>query len=217
MDEMKSDMCGSAVVLGVLKAISLLKPNINVVGIIPSTENLVGAKAYKPGDVLKAYNGKTIEVLNTDAEGRIILSDALSYASKHYEPEYIIDFATLTGAVLVALGHIATGILGTNNSLIEEVKKSSDATGEKVWELPLWPEFCDQVKSNIADVKNMGLPGQAGTIAGAAFLKESVGKDIPWVHFDIAGTAWGVKPDSINPKGSATGWGVRLVLDLMKI
>ncbi len=217
MDEMKYDMCGSAVVLGVLKAISLLKPNINVVGIIPSTENLVGAKAYKPGDVLKAYNGKTIEVLNTDAEGRIILSDALSYASKHYEPEYIIDFATLTGAVLVALGHIATGILGTNNSLIEEVKKSSDATGEKVWELPLWPEFCDQVKSNIADVKNMGLPGQAGTIAGAAFLKEFVGKDIPWVHFDIAGTAWGVKPDSINPKGSATGWGVRLVLDLMKI
>ncbi len=217
MDEMKYDMCGSAVVLGVLKAISLLKPNINVVGIIPSTENLVGAKAYKPGDVLKAYNGKTIEVLNTDAEGRIILSDALSYASKHYEPEYIIDFATLTGAVLVALGHIATGILGTDNILIEAVKKSSVATGEKVWELPLWPEFCEQVKSDIADVKNMGLPGQAGTIAGAAFLKEFVGKDIPWVHFDIAGTAWGVKPDSLNPKGSATGWGVRLVLDLMKV
>jgi len=217
MDEMKYDMCGSAVVLGVLKAISLLKPSINVVGIIPSTENLVGAKAYKPGDVLKAYNGKTIEVLNTDAEGRIILSDALSYASRHYKPEYIIDFATLTGAVLVALGHIATGILGTDDLLIQEVKKSSAATGEKVWELPLWPEFCDQVKSDIADVKNMGLPGQAGTIAGAAFLKEFVGKDIPWVHFDIAGTAWGVKPDSLNPKGSATGWGVRLVLDLMKV
>ena len=97
------------------------------------------------------------------------------------------------------------------------MKKSSTVTGEKVWELPLWPEFCDQVKSDIADVKNMGLPGQAGTIAGAAFLKEFVGKDIPWVHFDIAGTAWGVKPDSLNPKGSATGWGVRLVLDLMKI
>jgi leucyl aminopeptidase len=217
MDEMKYDMCGSTVVLGVFKAIAALKPEINIVGIIPSTENLLGAKAYKPGDILKAYNGKTIEILNTDAEGRVILSDALSYASKHYKPEYILDFATLTGAVLAALGHIATGIMGTNNDLINEVKKSSKFTGEKVWELPLWPEFCKQVESNIADVKNTGAPGQAGTIAGAAFLKEFVGEEIPWVHFDIAGTAWGVKPDSINPRNSATGWGVRLVLDMLKV
>jgi leucyl aminopeptidase len=217
MDEMKYDMCGSTVVLGVFKAIAALKPEMNVVGIIPSTENLLGAKAYKPGDILKAYNGKTIEILNTDAEGRVILSDALSYASKHYKPEYILDFATLTGAVLAALGHIATGIMGTNNELINEVKKSSKSTGEKVWELPLWPEFCKQVESNIADVKNTGAPGQAGTIAGAAFLKEFVSEEIPWVHFDIAGTAWGVKPDSINPRNSATGWGVRLVLDMLKV
>ena len=215
MDEMKYDMCGSAVVLGVFKALAALKPKLNVVGIVPSTENLVGAKAYKPGDILTAYNGKTIEVLNTDAEGRLILADGLSYASKHYEPEYILDFATLTGAVLVALGHVAAGVLGTDEDLMRLVKESSVNAEEKVWELPLWPEFCKQVKSKIADVKNTGAARQAGTIAGAAFLKEFVGGRIPWVHFDIAGTAWGGKPTSIDPKGSATGWGVRLVLDLI--
>jgi leucyl aminopeptidase len=215
MDEMKYDMCGSSVVLGVFKALASLKPKLNVVGIIPSTENLNGGKAYKPGDILNAYNGKTIEVLNTDAEGRLILADGLSYASKHYDPEYILDFATLTGAVLVALGHVATGVMGTDDDLMKKIKKSSSSTGEKVWEFPLWPEFCKQVQSDIADVKNTGAPMQAGSIAGGAFLKEFVDDSIPWVHFDIAGTAWGAKTDSINPKGSATGWGVRLVLDMM--
>jgi len=217
MDEMKYDMCGSAVVLGVMRALAILKPKLNVVAIIPSTENLNGAKAYKPGDILTAYNGKTIEVLNTDAEGRLILADGLSYASKHYDPEYILDFATLTGAVLVSLGHIATGVMGTNDDLMKKVKKSSNSVGEKVWELPLWPEYCKQVQSKIADVKNTGAPMQAGSIAGGAFLMEFVGEKIPWVHFDIAGTAWGTKPDSINPKRSATGWGIRLVLDMMNI
>ena len=217
MDEMKYDMCGSTVVLGVFKALALLKPNINVVGIIPSTENLNGGKAYKPGDVLTAYNGKTMEILNTDAEGRVILADGLSYASKHYDPEYILDFATLTGAVLISLGHIATGVMGTNEDLMEKVKSSAKASSEKVWELPLWDEYCEQVQSDIADVKNMGAPMQAGSIAGGAFLKEFVKKDIPWVHFDIAGTAWGVDPSSIHPKGSATGWGIRLVLDMMDV
>ena len=215
MDEMKYDMCGATVVLGVFKAVSDLQPKINLVGIIPSTENLSGSKAYKPGDILSAYNGKTIEVLNTDAEGRLILADALSYASKHYNPEFILDFATLTGAVLVALGNIATGILGNDKALLKKIKKASKKSGEKVWELPLWSEYCKQVESTIADVKNTGALGQAGTIAGAAFLKAFVNKDIPWVHFDIAGTAWGVKPSNINPKGSATGWGIRLVLDLI--
>ena len=215
MDEMKFDMCGSTVVLGVFKALALLKPTLNVVGIIPATENLNGAKAYKPGDILKAYNGKTIEILNTDAEGRVILADGLSYASKHYDPEYILDFATLTGAVLVALGHIATGVMGTDEELMEKIKRASKSTGEKVWEFPLWPEFCKQVQSKIADVKNTGAPMQAGSIAGGAFLKEFVNDEIPWVHFDIAGTAWGAKEDSVNPGGSATGWGVRLVLDLL--
>ena len=215
MDEMKYDMCGSATVLGTMKAISALKPKLNIVCIVPSTENLLGAKAYKPGDILKAYNGKTIEVLNTDAEGRLILADALSYASKQYDPEFILDFATLTGAVLVTLGHIAAGVMGTNEDLMVKVKSSSKNSGEKVWELPLWSEFCKQIKSDIADVKNMGAPGQAGSIAGGAFLKEFVGKDIPWVHFDIAGTAWGGKTTSLDPKGSATGWGIRLVLDML--
>ena len=154
---------------------------------------------------------------STDAEGRLILADGLSYASKHYEPEFILDFATLTGAVLVALGHIATGIMGTDDGLITRVKESSKNVGEKVWEFPLWPEYCKQIRSNIADVKNIGAPRQAGTIAGGAFLKEFVGENIPWVHFDIAGTAWGVKPDSCNPKGSATGVGIRLVLDLLGV
>ena len=217
MDEMKYDMCGSSTVLGIFKAIAKLKPSINAVCIVPSTENLLGGNAYKPGDILKAYNGKTIEVLNTDAEGRLILADALSYASKHYEPEYILDFATLTGAMVITLGHIATGIMGTDEKLIEKVKDSAENTFEKVWELPLWPEFLKQVKSEIADVKNIGAARQAGTIAGGAFLKEFVGDNIPWVHFDIAGTAWGSEPNSINPKGSATGWGIRLVLDMMKI
>ena len=217
MDQMKFDMCGSAVVLGVMNAISELRPSLNVVGAIPSTENLSGGKAYKPGDILTSYNGKTIEVLNTDAEGRLILADALSYVSKHYDPEYILDFATLTGAVIVALGHNATGIMGTDENLISKVKKSSKNTGEKVWEFPLWDEYCKQVKSKIADVKNLGAPGQAGTIAGGAFLKAFVANNIPWVHFDIAGTAWGAEDKSYTQKNSATGAVIRLVLDLLGV
>ena len=217
MDEMKYDMCGSGVVLGVMKIIETLKPKMNVIGIIPSTENMSGDKAYRPGDVLKAYNGKTIEVLNTDAEGRLILADALSYASKHYDPEYILDFATLTGAVVVALGHVATGIMGTDKKLIDKIKDSAVTTSEKVWEFPLWDEYIDQVKSNIADVKNLGAPMQAGTIAGGAFLKSFVKDEIPWCHFDIAGTAWGDKSLPYQNKGTATGEVIRLVVDLLGI
>ena len=153
MDDMKFDMCGSGVVFGVMKALATIKPKMNVIAIVPSTENMGGPKALKPGDILTAYNGKTIEVLNTDAEGRLILADALAYASKHYNPEYILDFATLTGAVLIALGHVATGIMGTDEALIEKIKASSKRTEEKVWEFPLWDEFCEHVKSEIADVK----------------------------------------------------------------
>ncbi|NOZ03078.1 MAG: leucyl aminopeptidase [FCB group bacterium] len=217
MDEMKFDMCGAGVVLGVMHAVAAIKPKMNIVAVIPSTENLSGGKAYKPGDILKAYNGKTIEVLNTDAEGRLILADGLSYVSKHYDPEYVLDFATLTGAVITALGHVATGIMGTDPALIERVKAASEATGEKVWELPLWEEYCEQVKSKIADVKNIGAPRQAGTIAGGAFLKEFVGEDIPWVHFDIAGTAWGSKEKPYTPKRGATGELIRLVLNLIGV
>ena len=215
MDQMKFDMCGSAVVFGVMNAIAELKPKMNVVAIVPSTHNMLGGSAYRPGDILTAYNGKTIEVLNTDAEGRLILADALAYASKHYDPEYMLDFATLTGAVVVTLGHIATGLLSNNESLVENIKVSSDNTGEHVWQLPLWDEYCDQVKSEVADVKNLGSPGQAGTIAGAAFLKAFVDKDIPWAHFDVAGTSYHVENRSYIQKNSASGQVIRLVLDLI--
>lgn len=216
MDEMKFDMCGGGVVLGVMKAVAQLKPKINIVAAVPATENLSGKKAYKPGDIITAYNGKTIEVLNTDAEGRLILADALSYISKHFKPQYILDFATLTGAVIAALGRIATGIMGTDEKLIEKVQDSAKTTGEKVWELPLWDEYCDQIKSEIADIKNVGAAGQAGTIAAGAFLKEFVDEDIPWVHFDIAGTAWNQKENSLTYKKGATGATIRLVLDMIQ-
>ena len=217
MDEMKFDMCGSAVVLGVMQAVAELKPNLNVIGVIPSTENLLGARACKPGDILKAYNGKTIEVLNTDAEGRLILADALSYVTQKRKLSYALDFATLTGAVLVALGHHATGIMGNNEDLIKKVKDSSSETGEKVWEFPLWKEYCEEVESKVADVKNLGNERNAGTIAGGAFLKEFVENETPWVHFDIAGTAWGEKEKPYGPKSGATGNMIRLVLDLLEI
>jgi len=215
MDEMKYDMCGAGVVLGVMKAVASLKPNKNIVAAISSTENLIGGKAVKPGDILTAYNGKTIEVLNTDAEGRLILADALSYVSKHYDSEFIFDFATLTGAIVIALGHVSTGIMGTDAKLIEDVKKSSKRTGEKVWEFPLWPEYLEQIKSKIADVKNMGAPRQAGSIAAGAFLEAFVKKGTPWVHFDIAGTAYGMKENPYLPKEGATGETIRLVLDVI--
>ncbi len=217
MDEMKFDMCGSAVVLGIMKAVAALKPKMNVVAAIPATENLSGGKAYKPGDILTAYNGKTIEVLNTDAEGRIILADALSYVSKHYDPEFIFDFATLTGAVLIALGHIATGILGNDDKLIARVLEAAQISGEKFWQLPLWDEYCEHVKSKIADVKNVGKARQAGTIAGAAFLKEFVQEDIPWVHFDIAGSAWSDEDIPYFVKKTATGTVIRTVLQVMGV
>ncbi len=216
MDEMKFDMCGSGVVLGIMKAVAQLKPNVNIVAAIPSTENLSGAKAYKPGDILTAYNGKTIEVLNTDAEGRLILADALAYVSKHHKPQYMLDFATLTGAVVIALGHVATGIMGTDEKLVDKVKNSSKNTSEKVWEFPLWDEYCEQIKSEIADIKNVGAARQAGSIAAGAFLKEFVGEDIPWVHFDIAGTAYNNKESSLTYKKGASGVIIRLVLDMIQ-
>jgi leucyl aminopeptidase len=216
MDEMKFDMCGGGLVLGVMKAVAQLKPKVNIVAAVPATENLSGKKAYKPGDILTAYNGKTIEVLNTDAEGRLILADALAYVSKHFKPQYMLDFATLTGAMVITLGHVATGIMGTDEKLIEKVKNSSKNTGEKVWELPLWDEYCEQIKSEIADIKNVGAFRQAGTITAGAFLKEFVEDGIPWVHFDIAGTAYNQKEKSYTYKKGATGATIRLVLDMIQ-
>jgi leucyl aminopeptidase len=215
MDEMKFDMCGSATVIGVLNAVAILQPKINIVFAIGATENMPGGDAQRPGDIVTAYNGKTIEVLNTDAEGRLVLADVLSYVEKNYKPDSIIDFATLTGAVLVALGDQASGIMGNSSKLINEIKKSSDQSNEKVWELPLWDEYAKDIKSKIADVKNLGRSRLAGTIAGGVFLKEFV-NDTPWVHMDIAGTAWGPKEPEYLPKNGATGVAVRLIYNLIE-
>ena len=215
MDEMKFDMCGSATVMGVLQAVSQLKPRINIIFAIGSTENMPGGNAQRPGDIVTAYNGKTIEVLNTDAEGRLVLADVLSYVNTKYEPAAILDFATLTGAVLIALGNRASGVMGNDISFMKEVKKASESSFEKVWELPLWEEYTSEIQGKYADLKNIGEPRLAGTITAGAFLKEFVG-DTPWAHLDIAGTAWGPKEPSYQPKVGATGVAVRLVYQLLE-
>ena len=210
MDEMKTDMAGGAAVLGTIRAISDLKLKLNVVGLVPATENLPSGKAYKPGDILQSMSGKTIEVLNTDAEGRLILADALAYAGR-YKPAAILDMATLTGACIVALGDNVIGMMGTSEKLKEKVRKAADKTGERVWELPLWEEYHELIKSDVADFKNSaGRP--AGTITAAAFLSKFVGA-FPWVHLDIAGPAWLAKDKPYIPKG-ASGIGVRLLTEL---
>jgi leucyl aminopeptidase len=174
-----------------------------------------GGNAQRPGDIVTAYNGKTIEVLNTDAEGRLVLADVLSYVNKKYEPVAMLDFATLTGAVLIALGNRASGVMGNDVALMKEVKKASELSFEKVWELPLWEEYTSEIQGKYADIKNIGEPRLAGTITAGAFLKEFVG-DTPWVHLDIAGTAWGPKEPSYQPKVGATGVAVRLVYQLLE-
>jgi len=205
-------MCGSAAVLGIFKAITAMNLPINVLGVIPSTENLLGAAAYKPGDILVGYNKDiSIEIQNTDAEGRIILSDALAYAAEQ-KPVEIIDFATLTGACVVALGAHASGLLGTGEKLKKALKVSGDFTYDRVWELPMHEEYQDQIKSDIADIRNIG-GRDAGTITAACFLSRFVG-DVPWAHLDIAGTAWNMKGNDISAKGG-TGAGVRLVVDYL--
>ncbi|MBD3274112.1 MAG: leucyl aminopeptidase [Candidatus Marinimicrobia bacterium] len=209
MDQMKFDMCGAAAVLGIMHAIAHLKPEINVVGAVAATENMPGGKAYKPGDILKAYNGKTIEVLNTDAEGRLALADALSFVSDEFQPRFMIDFATLTGAAVVALGHRAAAIMGTDEDLVRDIIDAGEYTGERCWQLPLWEGYSSDMKSEVADVKNLGSQG-AGTITAGAFLKEFV-SDTPWAHLDIAGTAWWSEDQPYIPKG-ASGFGVRVMM-----
>ena len=214
MDEMKMDMSGGAVTIGTLQAVAALKLKVNVVGLVPAAENMPGGSAIKPGDILKSLSGKTIEVLNTDAEGRLVLADALSYAER-YKPKAVIDLATLTGAVIVALGHAAAAVLGNDAGLIDKLRQSGEATGERVWELPLWEEHEKAVKSDIADLKNIASPGVgAGTITGAAFLKAFVG-DRPWTHIDIAGTSWSGETKPYTPKG-ASGYGVRLLTHFLE-
>lgn len=188
MDEMKYDMCGAATVLGVFKSLGELKPKLNVVGIIPATENMPAGNAIKPGDVVTSLSGQTIEILNTDAEGRLILCDALTYAQQTYQPACIVDMATLTGACIIALGHHVSAVLGNDQALVDQLKAASEFTYDRFWQLPLGEEWDEQLKSNFADMANIG-GRDGGTITAAQFLARYT-KDIPWAHLDIAGTAW---------------------------
>jgi len=212
MEEMKYDKCGGCNVIGIMKAISDLDLKTNVIGIIPAVENMPSGDSYRPGDIIKMYNSKTVEVLNTDAEGRIILGDALAFAVKTFAPQSIIDMATLTGAAIIALGSNVAALMGNNRELVTKILEYSKQTGEKIWELPLFDEYKEQLKSSNADIKNIGGRG-GGAITAAAFLSYFV-DDIPWVHLDIAGTAWnqeGTKEKTYNPKG-ATGFGIRTIV-----
>jgi len=213
MEKMKYDMAGGAAVLGVLKAASELKLPVNLVGILPATENLPGGSATKPGDIVRSITGKTVEIINTDAEGRLILADAIGYAIKHFKPKTIIDIATLTGACSVALGSEATAMMGNDRKLLDKIKKSADNTYERVWEMPLFDEYKEYIKSDIADIKNTG--GKNGSLVTAAYFLYEFAEKTPWVHLDIAGTAWVEKDKPYIPKG-ASGIGVRLIMDLIK-
>ncbi len=208
MADMKMDMCGAAAVLGAFEAAARLKLKVNLVGLIPLVENMPGGNALKPGDVIKAHNGKFIEVDNTDAEGRLILADALSYAGI-FKPKFVIDLATLTGAALIVLGHEASPVMGNDIKLMEKLKSAGDYTFERIWELPLWDEFDKMTEAYTGDILNVGPPRQAGTIMGAAFLKKFIG-NYSWAHLDIAGTAIMPK-DSDYISKNASGVGVRLL------
>ncbi|HYX42925.1 MAG TPA: leucyl aminopeptidase [Pyrinomonadaceae bacterium] len=212
MELMKYDMTGGATVMGVMRAVAQLKPPIPILGVVPSTENMPSGKATKPGDVVRAMNGKTIEVINTDAEGRLILADAVCYAKK-LGATRVVDMATLTGAVSIALGDVNVAILGTDQALIDEVIAAGRDVGEKFWQLPLDKEYTRQIKSDIADIKNVG-GRKAGTITAAAFIKEFA-DGLSWAHLDIAGTAWGDEAKPYRAKGP-TGIAVRTLLRLIE-
>jgi leucyl aminopeptidase len=212
MWEMKGDMAGGAAVIATMASAAREGIPVHLVGLVPATENLPSGTAYKPGDIIKSYSGKTIEIMSTDAEGRMILADALGYAQK-YEPKALLDIATLTGACVIALGNVVAGLMGSDQQLLNKVKKAGEKTGERVWELPLYKEYDDQIKSDLADMKNSG-GRPAGTITAAAFLKKFVGK-ASWAHLDIAGMDWEEKGKPYIPKGPI-GFGVRLFLQFLR-
>ncbi len=215
MEEMKYDMAGSAVVVGLLKSFAIRKAKINAVGVVGLVENMPGSKAQRPGDIVKSYSGKTIEVLNTDAEGRLVLADAISFTEKKYKPKFIIDLATLTGAIIVSLGEEYAGLFSNNDELSENIFEASKNVNEKVWRLPLHKNYDKLMNSTIADVQNINYAGGAGSITAAQFLQRFIINKTPWAHLDIAGMAFSKKAANLNPRG-ATGFGVRLLNDLVK-
>jgi leucyl aminopeptidase len=216
MDEMKYDMSGGAAVLGTFQAIASLEPGVEVHGLVPTSENLPDGMANKPGDVVTACNGLTIEVLNTDAEGRLILADALAYAAKTIKPDAMIDLATLTGAVVVALGHELSGAMGNDEKLIDQLVAAGEATGESVWPLPILDAHRNDMKGTVGDLRNMSSPSTgAGSSTGGAFLSNFVG-DVPWAHLDIAGSAWGATDRDYQGGQVGTGVGVRLLIEYLE-
>lgn len=213
MHYMKSDMGGAAAVLGTVELAAQLQLPVRVVGLIPTTENSVDAHSTKPGDVIDSYAGKTIEVIDTDAEGRLILADGLAYALKHYQPDVLIDLATLTGSVVQTLGYAAAGLFTNNDQLAQQLSDSSAATGERVWRLPLWDDYRDELKSDVADLKNYHGKPIAGAIVAAKFLEAFTENHPAWAHLDIAGTAFG--DSGFASMKSATAYGVRLLIDYL--
>jgi len=211
MDHMKCDMAGAAVVAGVMNAVAKMELPLYVVGLVPATDNWIGENSYAPGDVITMYNGTTVEILNTDAEGRLILADALHFAKK-LQPELVCDFATLTGAAVRAIGSYATAVMGTAEDKVkQDVFESSYSVYERLVEFPLWQDYADELKSDIADMTNLG-KGEGGQISAAKFLEHFT--DYPWMHFDIAGPAFNHAPDAYKPKGG-TGVGVRLMVNFL--
>ncbi len=214
MDEMKYDMSGAGLVLATMRLVAELNLPINVVAAMPLVENMPSGNATRPGDIVTAFNGKSIEILNTDAEGRLILADALAYVEKNYQPEIIIEFATLTGAIIVALGHIAAGLFTDDEELAESLIEAGKISGDRLWQLPVFEDYREYMKGKLGDLRNISSKPGAGSITAAMFLKEFV-ESARWAHIDIAGTAWDMPVKSYRPEG-ATGFGVRLMLEWFK-
>ena len=214
MNYMKSDMGGAAAVAGTIEMAAKLKLPVNLIGAIPITENCIDSYAIKPGDVIGSYSGKTIEVINTDAEGRLILADALSYVTKNFETDVLIDLATLTGNAIMSLGYKASAMISPNDDLAETLFASGLNTGEKVWRMPHWDDYKDSLKSDIADLKNLAASPIGGAINAAKFLEVFTNDHKAWAHLDVAGTAFG--DSEFGSMKSATGYGVRLLLDFIK-
>jgi leucyl aminopeptidase len=200
-----------------MKSLSVLRPKINVVGVIPAAHNAIGGNAYFPGDIYKSYSGKTVEIWSTDAEGRLVVADAISYCQVNYKPTSIIDLATLTGGVLYALADYVAALFSNNDTLASDLFNAGEQTGERLWRLPLYKEFCDSVKGELGDLRNVSKlkKGYASSITGAAFIKEFVNDDIRWAHIDIAGTAFNEGPPRGEIPQFATGFGVRLLIDYL--
>ncbi|MCL2025754.1 MAG: leucyl aminopeptidase [Leptospirales bacterium] len=214
IENMRMDMAGAAAVMFAFKSAVELNIKKNIYAVMPLTENMIGPDAYRAGDVFKAYNGLTVEIGNTDAEGRLILADALAYTVAKLKPTCIIDMATLTGACVTTFGETVAGLVSTDEELTSKLRKAADETGERLWPLPLYSDYAEDMKSDIADIRNTSSEKNAGTIRGAAFLKNFTGTT-PWAHIDIAGTAWYTKPRGYMPK-NATGYGIRLLVDFLR-